>query len=239
MKSVKFNISKGNLPYKIVYEDNERYFLLLSNIKKTSYVKDFKTFDIKSEPYVEILIDNNPSEQLIAISKNPDAFVHTKTVAKILATVLNLKLDKDNVELHIKPIFQKLDFWKIVHEKPFIQKITFEIIKPNISNISGIFKGELRDLVEDTNSHQTLITLNAANKSILTDIKEENKKINDIVDYSSEGGGNIKIKFKSERKQYQTEQSIKSDSFQTEFEIDNVPNNMIGAFIDNVFNSLK
>lgn len=239
LKAVKFNVSKGNLPYKIVYENRERYYLLLSNIKKTSYIKDFKKFDIKSEPYVEILIDNNADQQIIAISKNIDAFAHTKTVAKILTTTFNQKLDKDNVVLHIQPIFQKVEFWRIVKQKPYIQKITFEIIKPNISNISGVFKGELRELVDDTNSHQTLITLNAASKSVLTDITENNKKIDDIVDYSSEGGGNIKIKFKSERKQYQTESSIKTDTFNTEFEIDNAPKDVIKKFLTSVLRSIK
>lgn len=239
LKGVTFNLSKGNLPYKILYQYKEKYFLLLSNIKKTSYVKDFKTFDIKSEPFVEILINNDPKVQIIAISKNPDAFVHTKTVAKIIETTLNFKLDRDNVVLHIQPIFEKLDFWNVVKKNPYIEKITFEIIKPNISNISGIFKGELRELVEDTNSHQTLITLNAPNKSFLTDIKEENEKINDIVEYSAEGGGNIKIKFKSERKQYQTEQSIKNETFNTEFEIENAPKDIINKFINSVFKSLK
>ena len=239
LKGVKFNLSKGNLPYKIIYESKERYYLFLSNIKKTSYVKDFKTFDIKSEPYVEILVDNNPNVQIIAISKNPDAFSHTKTVAKIIETTFNLKLNKDNVELHVQPIFEKIDFWKVVKKNPYIEKITFEIIKPNISNISGVFKGELRELVDDTNSHQTLITLNAPPKSFLTEIKEENDKINDIVDYSAEGGGNIKIKFKSERKHYQTEQSIKNETFSTEFEVENAPKDIVGKFFANVFKMLK
>lgn len=112
-----FKGKKGNLPYRIVYEKNNIFVLFLSNPKPYSYIHDFQKQQGTTEPFSIIVIDNNPENQLMAISRNTEAFSDTKTVVKILSQTINKHLDHYNVVLHIEPIFQKEEFWKIVGGK--------------------------------------------------------------------------------------------------------------------------
>ena len=234
LKAVRFKNSKGDLPYKLIHEEENFFYIWLSNIRQKRYIQDFKETIVMTNPFVDILIDNTPKNQVIAISKNIDAFEDSKAVVKILIQTLNRYLDKYNITLHIQPIFQKDEFWNIINERKSIKKITFEIIKPNISNISDVFRGELRELVEDTNSHQTLIVLNAPDNGALNSINQENERIDSIVDYSAEGGGNIKVKFLNEKKTYQTEQSIKKEVIITQLIIEHATTYELNNFIQSV-----
>jgi hypothetical protein len=234
LKAVRFKNSKGDLPYKLIHDEEKLFYIWLSNIRQKRYIQDFKETIVMTNPFVDILIDNTPTNQVIAISKNIDAFEDSKAVVKILIQTLNRYLDKYNITLHIQAIFQKDEFWHIINARKSIKKITFEIIKPNISNISDVFRGELRELVEDTNSHQTLIVLNAPDNGALNCINQQNARIDSIVDYSAEGGGNIKVKFLNEKKTYQTEQSIKKEVITTQLIIEHATTSELNNFIQSV-----
>lgn len=122
--------------------------------------------------------------------------------------------------MHIEPIFQKEEFWKIVGgKKEEISMIRFELIKPNLTNISGCLKDELKRVIDTTNSHKTVVEFNAPARAALEDITPSNNDINGLVDYSANGGGNIGVKFKHDRKKYQTAESIKVELETTEVEI--------------------
>ena len=194
-----FKGKKGNLPYRIIYEKNNIFVLFLSNPKPYSYIHNFQKQQGTTEPFSIIVIDNNPENQLMAISRNTEAFTDTKTVVKILSQTINKHLDHYNVVLHIEPIFQKEEFWKIVGgKKEEISMIRFELIKPNITNISGCLKDELKRVIDATNSHKTIVEFNAPTKAALEDITPNNNDINGLVDYSANGGGNICLLYTSD-----------------------------------------
>lgn len=235
-----FKGKKGNLPYRIVYEKNNIFVLFLSNPKPYSYIHDFQKQQGTTEPFSIIVIDNNPENQLMAISRNTEAFSDTKTVVKILSQTINKHLDHYNVVLHIEPIFQKEEFWKIVGgKKEEISMIRFELIKPNLTNISGCLKDELKRVIDTTNSHKTVVEFNAPARAALEDITPSNNDINGLVDYSANGGGNIGVKFKHDRKKYQTAESIKVELETTEVEIQNANPAQLDAFVDSICSKLK
>ena len=176
----------------------------------------------------------------MAISRNTEAFSDTKTVVKILSQTINKHLDHYNVVLHIEPIFQKEEFWKIVGgKKEEISMIRFELIKPNLTNISGCLKDELKRVIDTTNSHKTVVEFNAPARAALEDITPSNNDINGLVDYSANGGGNIGVKFKHDRKKYQTVESIKVELETTEVEIQNANPAQLDAFVDSICSKLK
>ncbi len=235
-----FKSHRNNLPYKLIYNGAELFYLLLSNIRNKSYYENFKEKKIKSEPFVDILIDNNPSHQIIAISRNREAFEDSKTVVKILTHTLNKYLDYYNIVLHIQPVVKQSVFWQDIKFKgDYLDKIIFELIKPNITNISERFKGEIRELIESTNSHETTISLNSPPRGTLDDINENNQRVKALVDYSSQGGGNIKYKFKNDRKVYQTSENVRVESVNTRFEAENATPDSLEFFIKSIMDRLN
>ena len=217
-----FRSHRSNLPYKLIHKGDSLFYLLLCNVRNTAIYQDFKKKKVKSEPFVDILIDNDPQHQIIAISRNKDAFESSNVVIKILTQTFNKYLDYFNVVLHIQPIVISSAFWtNIKHRAQELDRITFELIKPNITNISERFKGDMRELIESTNSHETILSLHSPKRGTLDEINEKNDRVKALVDYSSEGGGNIKYKFKNDRKVYQTSDNIKVETIHTTFEAEN------------------
>lgn len=66
-----------------------------------------------------------------------------------------------------------------------------------------------------------LFLADSPQRGTLDDINEQNERVKALVDYSSEGGGNIKYKFKNDRRVYQTSDNIKVETIQTTFEAAN------------------
>ena len=85
--------------------------------------------------------------------------------------------------------------------------MSFDLISPNMANISKNLKLDLKGLYNDTNTERTTLELNAKKDSYL-DIKEASKFISSLVDYSSEGGGNISMKVAGISKKLHTAQSV-------------------------------
>lgn len=232
LNEVKFKSQKsGLLPYKQVLSRSEIFFILLSNKVEKEIIKDFSIQKIITEPYVKIIIDNNPNNQIIAISRNFDAFYDTKAVVNIIQQSLGYLLSKYNLTLHIQPIFKKEEFWSLVSEKK-VDYITFEIIKPNITDIAGSFRDDLRTLIDSSNSHTTTLRLKAPEKGNLENVNPNNELIDSLVEYSAAGGGNIKVKLKYKKEVYQTSQSIMKEI--VNFDID-----LESSSPDAIYNALK
>lgn len=60
-----------------------------------------------------------------------------------------------------------------------------------------------------------------------------------MVDYSANGGGNIGVKFKHDRKKYQTAESIKVELETTEVEIQNADAAQLESFVNSICSKLK
>jgi hypothetical protein len=199
------------LAHKIVL-DKDNITALKLGPEKTITLQDreFETKTVETVTDVRIIINNEPNIQKVAISRNRDAFETSFVVANILAENLNKLLDSYGLELSINPILVKEDFWKLI--KSYEHKITslrFEIIKPNISNISGSLGEQFKDLVSGTNSQKTILELKAPEGRVLENINEENKPLMEIADYAAKGGASdIRIRVKNVKKVIRTNSTI-------------------------------
>ncbi len=193
--------------------DNTFYRLGVSRPVKVTH-KDFTDDEVENFPNIIVGINNNPSVQKILIQKNKKAFSDTQTVSHILEQSFDPKLQKQNLSFYIEPMFDKKEFWNLVAKyKGRVTQVTFDLISPNMANISKNLKLNLKEIYEDTNTHKTRLQLNS-DKDHHLQIDESSKFVNSLVEYSSEGAGNIAMRVKGLREQLHTAQSI------TEFSID-------------------
>jgi hypothetical protein len=77
-----------------------------------------------------------------------------------------------------------------------------------MANISNTLSNTLKELAKDTNSSQSNLQLRSDPASSL-DIDQKDETVQGLVDYTSEGGGDIAIKIKGLRKKIQTSRSIR------------------------------
>jgi hypothetical protein len=155
------------------------------------------------------VILNKPHEQYILVQERSSAFASTDTVVKIVENCSRTPLARAGLRLHTERVFEKSHFWDLVaeHENK-ITSLEFEFVTPNMANISGTLSSTLKDLAKDTNSSQSNLQLRADPASSLR-IDPEDETIQGLVDYTSEGGGDISIKIKGFRKRIQTSRSIR------------------------------
>ena len=190
------------------------WFVVEINTQKTMQREreDFEKERIDIWPHVVVIINNRPDVQLIAISKNHRAFASGLTVAKIIQENLGKVLQRYLLTIQVEALFEGSEFWNLVDEyKGRITSVNFELISPNMSNISKALELDLAKLNADTNSHRTDLKLNSSEGGAL-EISDKNSLVNSLVDYSAEGGGDIEIKVKGIKKTVRTSKSVREIS---------------------------
>jgi hypothetical protein len=192
-------------PLKVLDNDETYYLFKLAQWKKTEVVQDFKSKTIAHAPFVYVIINNDPNVQKIAISNNQDAFSEPSVVKNILSKTFKRDLKEYGLNIQIEQLFRTEDFWDIVNEhKSKIEFVDFKYIKPNLARISASLPKAFRDAAEDVNSHESHLSFKAPQNGILTNLKKSNKDINGLVEYASEGGGEVKLKIRGLRKRIKT-----------------------------------
>lgn len=182
---------------------------------------DLEKSTIDSWPHITVIINNDPQIQTIAISRNIKAFSSTRAVTKLLQRNLEHGLRTRQLTLHIEPRFDKRDFWDVVNRHTDeISSVKFELISPNMSNISKSLTIDLKAINEETNSHRTNVELNA-DKGASLELNEFNPMVAGLVEYASQGGGNISVKVNGIRQKIQTNTEIKTLEID-EFTVDNL-----------------
>jgi len=180
---------------------------------------DFRKEKLEDWPHITILINNHRNIQMIAVSKNDKAFTSSTSIIKSIVGLVNARLKKYHLQMHAEAMFDKKEFWTIVNNHcTKIKTIKFELISPNLANISSTLRLDLKQLNKDTNSHKTNLEFNSPAGAVL-EVKQENQMINSLIDYASEGGGDISFKIKGYRKTIHTSNSIKTvevDEFMAE-----------------------
>jgi hypothetical protein len=130
--------------------------------------ENFEDEEFPDFPSVYVVINNDPSNQRIAISRDIDAFSDSFVVSNILEENFTRICDQFNLEVVVNPILNKADFWDLIEKyKDRIVKLQFNLIRPNLANIVGAFKGEIRQLTDSTNSLVTKVELNSPKGSTL------------------------------------------------------------------------
>lgn len=172
--------------------------------------EDFNKEKIENWPNVTLVINNNPESQIIAISRNKKAFSSTRSVVNLLEKAITPALNYYGLTVQINELFEKNNFWSLIEEyKGQISKVRFEMIAPNMANISKYLKVDLKQLNKDSNCHKANIELESLPNSHL-EINRENELIDGCVEYSSQGGGDIVLKINGFRHEIRTSKSIKT-----------------------------
>lgn len=173
----------------------------------TRETHDYRREKVENWPHIEAYILNNADDQLLIIQDRVTAFANTDTVANIILRGTRGMLDRIGLSLQIEPLFNEAYFWGLVNE--YSNRITwleFEFITPNMANISKTLAKTLKNLGKETNAVREQLTLRADPSSSL-DISQENATIQGLVEYTSQGAGDIKLKIKGIRKRFQTSNS--------------------------------
>lgn len=194
-------------PIKVHHQEDEFYLFKVANKKITSITKNFKTTNIDNEPYVYVILNNNKKVQKIAISDNIEAFSSPDVVKNVLLKIFQRDLKKHGLNIQIEPLFHAGDFWEFAERyKSQITKVDFRFVKPNLAEISDTLPEAFKRFVDITNGHESNIILKAPKNGILENIDKSNNAVEGLVEYSSEGGGNIKMKVKNLRKELNTKE---------------------------------
>jgi hypothetical protein len=203
-----FESSQTEITSKLLHTNGQlSYFKIGVRRNQRLFEKDFSEKIYPNYPNIIVAFNNDPQVQKIAIQNNVGAFHDCKTVSHIIQKTIDTRLKKSNLTFFVEPLFDKQEFWKLIRQYPkLIKQVTFDMISPNMANITKNLKINLKELYEDTNTQRTKVELNAEPENYL-DIKENSKFVNSLVDYSADGGGNIHMKVAGIRKRLHTAQS--------------------------------
>jgi len=215
-----FETRKTAIRHKILYQDHDQIlYRFAANRALKRETREFTEEEVENWPSFLVYIWNNPSEQFIAIQERWSAFQKTEVVAKSITDAVNEELGKLNLRAHPESLFLESEFWALIDQNVGkIRDIHFELITPNMSNISETLSDQLKDFAKSTNTAQTNLNIQAdPDSSILPDPNDKNLK--GLVSYSSEGGGNISIKIRGLSRRLHTKKSKKHIDL-TELEIE-------------------
>jgi hypothetical protein len=173
---------------------------------------DSRLEKVDNWPHIQAYILNDPNEQFLLVQDRNAAFANTDTVANIIKRKARNLLEKLGLSLHIESLFDKAVFWSLVKEhKNKITHVEFEFVTPNMSNISETLSVALKGLGKETNAVKEELALCSDPHSSL-DISPDNETIQGLVDYTSQGGGDITLKIRGIRKKIRTSKSVKQIS---------------------------
>lgn len=211
-------------------DSNEVFVISVASRRAlTRETPDFRKEQIENWPHVTAFILNRPDEQYIVVQDRPTAFANTDTVVKIIQSSTRISLQKAGLRMHVESVFSEKYFWELAQQyKDRITFVEFEFITPNMANISSTLSDTLRELAKDTNSSQSNIQLRSDPASALK-LDPEDPVVHGLVDYTSQGGGDISIRVRGMRKRIQTSSSVR------EIELDDlqmsVPPEQLGEII--------
>lgn len=190
-------------------DDDTLILSIASKRALTRETPDFRKEQIENWPHVTAIILNRPDEQFIVVQDRPTAFASTETVVKLIQRATRASLERAGIRLHTERVFSKSYFWQLVQQ--FQDKITlieFAFVTPNMANISNTLSDTLKELAKDTNSSQSNLQLRSDPASAL-DLGPTDPTVQGLVEYTSQGGGDISIKVKGVRKRIQTSNSVR------------------------------
>jgi hypothetical protein len=174
--------------------------------------RDFKTEVIDNWPKILLVVWNAPDKQLIAVQHRVSAFRDTESVLKLVFDSIEPFLAKSQLAAIWEPLFEKKVFWDLVDRyKGKIQEVDFEMVTPNMANISAVLPEDLRQFAKRTNAVKSRIAIASDGASALK-IEHNDPVVNGLVDYSSEGGGNISLRLAGIKKRIHTSRSVREVS---------------------------
>jgi len=206
----KFQSKRSEIVHKLIYHDQESFLFKMAvhrSIKRET--EEFVAEELENWPSILVLIWNRPDKQIIAIQERGAAFQKTDVVANTIAETANKVLVNQNLRVHVEALFLEKAFWDLIEEhKGKIKDIKFELITPNMANISETLSEELEDLAKGSNAAQSNLEIIADPDSSII-VEESDNRIRGLVQYSSKGGGDISIKLRGFKGRVHTKESKK------------------------------
>ncbi|MHB2150310.1 hypothetical protein ACX8XP_14720 [Calditrichota bacterium LG25] len=205
-----FRTRKSVIKHKLIYQQENAYLFKFAVSRSVVIeTENFTEEEIANWPSVLVFIWNDPEKQIIAIQQKWKAFQDTNFLAKAIIDEINSVLSEWNLTVYYKTIFLEKAFWDLINEyKGKIKDVNFELITPNLANISDALSEEIKQLAIDTNAAKTKYELlSDPDSSIIID--EDDSRINGLVHYSSEGGGDISLRISGFKKRIHTKNSKK------------------------------
>ena len=177
-------------------DESEQLFVfkIASRKRMKRETENFESVSEENWPSAFVLIWNDPEQQIIAIEHRPIAFHNTNSLASTLEKRLNEILVSHNLNVQINPMFDKKSFWEFIEGRN-LEKVIFKIVTPNMASISQSLSEELKAIAKMSNSATTELTLTAPESGTLN-ISPSMPQLPELVEYSSKGGGNIRVKYK-------------------------------------------
>lgn len=191
--------------------DEDNFFLLRIAHNRSIHreTKDFRDEVIDNWPSILVAIWNDPEKQFIAVQRRSTAFSSCEVVVKMIINSISSQLGHHHLRAIHEPLFEKQQFWSLLQQyEGRIKSVEFEIITPNMANISGSLSDDLKDFAKATNSVRNKLKIESDPEAPLH-LEESNRTLQGLVNYSSEGGGNISLKIDGVKKTYHTSKTVR------------------------------
>lgn len=169
--------------------------------------REFEIEEVENWPTVFVAFNNDPQVQKCLVQQQ-GGFQRTATVVKLIEDSLNVVLAQYQLAIAFEPIYAESYFWDLVERyQGKITQIEFELISPNMSNISENLTFDLAALNRSTNTQRTNLQLNSDKNATLTPSADD-PLIGGLVHYSSDGGGDITMRAMGVRKKIHTAKGV-------------------------------
>lgn len=189
--------------------DDFLLYRIAANRSLQHETRDFKTEVIDNWPKILLVIWNSPERQLIAVQHRVTAFQDTEAVLKLVFDSIEPLLARNQLTAVWEPLFEKKVFWDLIEKfKGKVQEVDFELVTPNMANISGVLPENLRQFAKRTNAVKSRVAI-ASDASAALKIDRNDAVVNALVDYSSEGGGDIAIRLAGIKKKVHTSRTVR------------------------------
>lgn len=166
---------------------------------------DFGTASVDTWPKIWVAVWNKPDAQLIAIQNRSTAFQSTNAVMRALIGSIEAALSRHQLVSAWEPLFEKKAFWDLIRKHSGrIKKVEFELITPNMANISKSLPEDLKAFAKRSNAVRSKIALESDKDAALT-LTSGDEMVESLASYTSNGGGNVSITLSGVKKKISTE----------------------------------
>lgn len=190
-------------------EDGFTLFRLATSRSLSIETKDFSTKSVSNWPNILVAVWNRDDKQIIAVQKRYSAFQITSAVVRMLLAAAEPTLSIHQLTVIWEPMFERQAFWSMIgNYANRVKKVEFEIITPNMANISKTLPDELKALAKNTNAVRSKVELES-DPGYALNLDPEDPVLNGLTTYASEGGGNISVKIGGLKKKIHTTDTVK------------------------------
>lgn len=205
-----YPVEDPDLVQKVVLRDDSWFVLKLAPRRKAKLNKpDFRIENVEDWPHVVMFVNNDPDVQVIGVSRNQRAFSNPFSVVRGLEKLVSKHLLNRGLTIQFHSIYDQSEFWSLMaSNRGKVEKVRFEMIAPNMANISRVLQVDIKRLNKEANAQKTTLELEAVAGTAL-EISEEDSMIASCVQYSADGGGDIKVKLKGFKKTISTSNTVR------------------------------